>query len=127
MRIGAWQRLYSAVSTDECRTWTKPRPISVFGILPTVLTLPDGVLALATGRPGNTLSFSFDNGYTWPWTLRLLDQTKPEHPSTRNSTLVQVEPGRLLYVYDYGYRRPDPGYDIPHAVEGVFVDVSTTH
>ena len=80
MRIGAWQRLFAARSSDGCRTWTQPREISVFGILPTVLTLPGGVLALATGRPDNTLSFSFDDGESWPWTLRLLDQTKPPPP-----------------------------------------------
>ena len=124
MRIGAWQRLYAAWSKDECRTWTKPQPISVFGILPTVLTLPDGTLALASGRPDNTLSFSFDNGESWPWTYRLLDQTNPLHPSTRNSTLIQVKPGRLLYLYDYGYRRPDPEVDVPHAVEGRFIEVA---
>jgi len=124
MRIGAWQRLYSAVSTDECRTWSRPTEISVFGILPKVITLPDGTLALCTGRPDNTLSFSFDNGESWPWTLRLLDQTNPRHPSTRNNDMIQVSPGRLLYVYDYGYRRPDPGVNVPHAIEGVFVDVS---
>lgn len=124
MRIGAWQRLYSARSTDGCRTWSKPKEISVFGILPTVLTLPDGVLALCTGRPDNTLSFSVDDGESWPWTLRLLDQTNPDHPSTRNNTMIQVAPGRLLYVYDYGYRRPDAGVNVPHAIEGVFVDVS---
>ena len=126
MRIGAWQRLYSARSTDQCRTWSKPREISVFGILPTVLTLPDGVLALATGRPDNTLSFSFDDGESWPWTYRLLDQTNPLHPSTRNSTMIQVAPGRLLYLYDYGYRRPDKDVNVPHSVEGRFMEVSTT-
>ena len=125
MRIGAWQRLYAARSSDECRTWTEPREISVFGILPTVLTLPGGVLALASGRPDNTLSLSFDDGESWPWTYRLLDQTNPLHPSTRNSTMVQVAPGRLLYIYDYGYRRPDPEVDVSHAIEGVFIDVST--
>jgi len=63
-----------------CLTWSKPREISVHGILPTVLTLPDGTLALASGRPDNTLSFSFDDGESWPWTYRILDQTNPLHP-----------------------------------------------
>ena len=127
MRIGAWQRLYSARSADGCRTWSRPEPISVFGICPTILTLPDGILALASGRPDNTLSFSFDEGESWPWTLRLLDQTNPHHPSTRNNAMIQVEPGRLLYIYDNGYRRPDPEVDVPHAVVGRFVEVAATH
>ena len=99
---------------------------SVFGILPTVSTLPTGVLALATGRPDNTLSFSFDDGESWPWTYRILDQTNPLHPSTRNSTLIQVAPGRLLYIYDYGYRRPDPEVNLAHRIEGRFIEVSAT-
>jgi hypothetical protein len=66
MRIGAWQPLHIARSSDDCRTWTNPRPIPVFGIRPVVLMLPGGILALASGRPDNTLSFSFDNGESWP-------------------------------------------------------------
>ena len=125
MRIGAWHRLYAAWSKDGCRTWTKPREISVFGIYPKVLTLPGGGLTLCTGRPDNTLSFSFDNGESWPWTYRLLDQTNPLHPSTRNNNMIQVEPGRLLYLYDTGYRRPHPEVDVPHAIEGRFIEVHT--
>jgi hypothetical protein len=123
MRMGAWKGLYTARSADGCRTWTRPRPISVFGILPTVLTLPDGVLALASGRPDNTLSFSLDDGESWPWTYRLLDQTDTLHPSTRNSTLIQVEPNRLLYLYDRGYRRPDPEVHVTHGVDGTFIKI----
>ena len=126
MRIGAWQPLHIARSSDDCRTWTQPRAIPVFGIRPVVIALPDGILALAAGRPDNTLSFSFDDGESWPWTLRLLDQTNPHHPSTRNNALIQVEPGRLLYLYDCGYRRPDPEVDVSHGIVGHFIEVSTT-
>ena len=125
MRIGAWQPLHAVWSEDEGHTWTPPRPIPVFGILPTLEMLPGGILALATGRPDNTLSFSFDGGESWPWTLRLFDQTNPLHPSTRNNGMIQVSPGRLLYLYDTGYRRPDPEVEVPHAVEGQFIEVST--
>ena len=125
MRIGGWQPLYAVWSEDQGRTWTSPRPIPVFGILPTLASLPGGILALASGRPDNTLSFSLDEGESWPWTFRLRDQSNPHHPSTRNNGMIQVTPGRLLYLYDYGYRRPDPGVDVPHAVEGRFIEVST--
>ena len=39
--------------------------------------------------------------------------------------MIQVAPGRLLYLYDTGYRRPDPEVDVPHAVEGRFIEVSS--
>ena len=125
MRIGAWQPLHIARSSDGCRTWTKPRPIPVFGIRPVVLTLPDGILALASGRPDNTLSFSFDDGESWPWTCRLLEQTNPLHVSTRNNWIIQVEPGRLLYLWDNGWRRPDGDVGIPFGIMGQFIAVST--
>jgi hypothetical protein len=126
MRMGGWQPLYAAWSDDGARTWTSPRKIPIFGILPTILTLPGGILALASGRPDNTLSFSLDGGESWPWTLRLRDQTNPYHPSTRNNGMVQIDPGRLLYLADTGYRRPDKGVDVDHRVEGFFVNVATS-
>jgi hypothetical protein len=79
---------------------------------------------MASGRPDNTLSFSLDGGESWPWTLRLRDQTNSNHPSTRNNGMVQVAPGRLLYLADTGYRRPDAGVDVDHRVDGFFIDVA---
>jgi hypothetical protein len=125
MRMGAWKNLYTARSADGCRTWTKPRAIPVFGILPTVHAMPSGIVALASGRPDNTVSFSFDHGASWPWTCRLLDQTDPFQPSTRNSTMIPVGADQMLYLYDRGYRRPDGNVDVPHGVEGRYVTVES--
>ena len=138
MRMGSFHPLHTTCSTDQGRTWApqadqRPgchfegwpaRPIAVSGILPTVLTLPDGTLALCTGRPDVTLSFSFDNGYHWPWTYRFIEDNKPEEQSTYNNTMVQVAPNRLLLMYDHGDNSGKiPEYNGPRRILGHFVDV----
>jgi len=138
MRLGSWHPLYSTVSADEGRTWApqadrRPgcyyadwpaRPLSVDGILPTVLTLPDGTLALCSGRPDVTLSLSFDNGYHWPWTYRFLEDNKPEEQGTYNNAMVQVAPGRLLLMYDHGgYHPRPPEFTGTRRIVSHFVDV----
>jgi len=125
MRLGSRHPMYAVKSSDEGHTWDRPRPLSIHGILPTVLTLPGGTIALASGRPDVTLSFSFDDGYRWPMTFRFLEDGKPEDPSTRNNTLLQISPNRLLYMYDYGYHPTPPGVDVEHRIEARFIDVAT--
>jgi hypothetical protein len=137
MRLGSYHPLYATVSKDEGRTWAPPadqrpgcyyegwpvRPIAVHGILPTVLTLPGGVLALCTGRPDATLSFSFDHGYHWPVTHRFIEDNQPEEQGTYNNTLAQVAPGRLLYAYDHGGYHPlPPERTAPRRIVGHFID-----
>ncbi len=142
MRLGSFHPLYTTCSADEGRTW-KPqadqrpgcyyegwpaRPIAVYGILPTVLTLPDGTLALCTGRPDATLSFSFDNGYHWPCTYRFLEDNKPDEQGTYNNTMTQVAPNRLLMMHDLGgYHARVPESKGPRRIVGRFIDVEATH
>ena len=138
MRLGSWHPLYSTCSANEGLTWApqadrRPgcyyadwpaRPLSVDGILPTVLTLPDGTLALCSGRPDVTLSLSFDNGYHWPWTYRFLEDNKPEEQGTYNNTMVQVAPGRLLLMYDHGgYHPRPPEFTGPRRIVGHLVEI----
>jgi len=140
MRLGSCHPLYAAVSSDNGRTWTPPadrrpgcyyetwpaRPIAVHGILPTVLTLPDGTLALCSGRPDATLSFSFDDGYHWPVTCRFLEDNKPEEQGTYNNTMIRVAPNRLLLLYDHGGNSGKiPEYNGPQRIVGHFIDVET--
>ncbi len=138
MRLGSFHPLYTTRSADEGRTWRpqadqRPgcyyagwpaRPISVHGILPTVLTLPDGTLALCSGRPDVTLSFSFDRGYHWPWTYRFIEDNKPEEQGTYNNTMVLVAPNRLLLMYDHGGNSGRiPEYNGPRRIVANLIDV----
>ena len=53
-------------STDEGKTWTKPHAITKTGVMPRLLQLDNGVLVLASGRPGMQLRFSIDGkGEQW--------------------------------------------------------------
>lgn len=140
MRLGSFHPLYATCSPDEGRTWRpqadqRPgcyfegwpaRPLAVHGILPTVLALPGGALALCSGRPDVTLSFSLDHGYHWPWTHRFLEDNKPEEQGTYNNTLVEVTPTRLLLMYDHGGNSGAiPEYRGPRRILGHFIDVET--
>ena len=124
MRLGSWHPLYATQSTDGGRTWTSPRALPVWGIMPTVLALPCGAVALVSGRPHVTLSFSLDRGYRWPYTIRFLEDGKPEDPSTRNTAMIQVEPNRLLHMYDHGGYHPLPEeFKGKRRIVGHFIDI----
>ncbi len=138
MRLGSFHPLYATCSSDNGRTWapradrrpgcyyeTWPaRPLAVHGILPTVLTLPDGTLALCSGRPDATLSFSFNNGDHWPVTHRFLEDNKPEEQSSFNNSMIQVTANRLLYLYDIGRNSGKvPEYCGPQGIIGHFIDI----
>ena len=75
-----------------------------------MIQMKNGLLALSTGRPGPIgIHFSADDGKTWsertvvadfPGTT---DARVPNHKqlSTCYTGMVEVEPGRLLVVYDH--------------------------
>lgn len=49
--------MYSSISKDKGKTWTKPAVISTSGVLPRLLTLDNGITVLSSGRPGVQLRF----------------------------------------------------------------------
>jgi hypothetical protein len=62
-----YRPLYVSWSDDVGQTWTKPVPTRphLMNILPTLVTLDNGVVAAVHGRPGVHVAFSTDNGHTW--------------------------------------------------------------
>ena len=93
---GGSAKMLLAESSDGGRTWKKrffPRP----GVRPRLLLMSNGVLVCAFGRPGNNLMFSTDFGRTWGREIRL---TPADARSTGYVGLAEVEPGKLLAVYD---------------------------
>ena len=98
-----------AWSSDDGKTWTRPVSTPFKGVAPRTRRLSSGVLACTYGRPGPvTIMFSMDGtGEKWSHVTELFDGM-----STRYTDLIEVEPGRVLVVYDsvpYGW---DP---IPYA------------
>ena len=65
-RVSGAQPLGRSYSQDAGRTWSAPDRLPARSVAPTVVRLENGVLALSTGRPGISLSFSTDpRGSEW--------------------------------------------------------------
>ncbi|MBN2564002.1 MAG: exo-alpha-sialidase [Phycisphaerae bacterium] len=117
--------MLSARSRDGGKSWELGR-ISKPGVMPGLLELSNGVLVCAFGRPGNSLMFSLDGGRTW---IREMTLTAADVRTTGYVDILEVEPGRLLVVYDAWDTPPanvwlwEPPPPVC-AVWGVFVDVS---
>jgi hypothetical protein len=111
-------------SADDGKTWTKPASTPYKGVALRVRRLSNGVLACTTGRPGPVVvMFSVDGtGEKWSHVTPIF-----AGKSTHYTDFIEVEPGKLLVVYDstpYGW------YEIPfadggarNAIEGTFVSV----
>lgn len=66
MRTGMVSPMLESFSYDRGVTWSIPKAISPNGVDPSLLLLKNGVLVLASGRPGIQLRFSFEGkGERW--------------------------------------------------------------
>lgn len=110
MRRGGDNIMYKSWSTDDGATWSKPSSLGFKGVEPVMIQMKNGLLALSTGRPGPIgIHFSADDGKTWSERTVVADfpgKTDagiPNHKqlSTCYTGMVEVEPGRLLVVYDH--------------------------
>jgi sialidase-1 len=88
-------------STDGGRTWSKPRPIGVWGLPSHLLRLHDGRLLMTYGQRreplGNQARISDDHGETWSEPIILQgDATSGDlgYPST-----VQLDDGSLVSIW----------------------------
>jgi hypothetical protein len=112
-----------AKSKDDGNTWDV-RDFGRPGVNPVLLRMSNGVLCLAYGRPGNNLLFSCDDGETWGNEVAL---TAADIKTSGYVGITEVEPGRLLAVYDVhdtdtsGIWLWEP--EEVNGVFGVFVDV----
>jgi BNR repeat-like domain len=96
-------------SSDDGHTWTSPVSLPYKGVALRVRLLSNGVLACSTGRPGPVvLMFSMDGtGKTWSHVTPIF-----AGKSTHYTDFVELEPGKLLVVYD---NVPFDWYAIPWA------------
>lgn len=73
MRSGSAAPMYKTISMDKGVTWSKPEPFTPNGVKPSLMLLDNGVLVLASGRPGVQLRFSFDGkGENWTEVIDML-------------------------------------------------------
>ena len=107
MRTGATSPMYISFSKDQGQTWSIAKPFTSNGVRPTLLKLNNGVLVLASGRPGVQLRFSFDGkGENWTNPIDMLPyiedykKTKDNGAATCGyASLLKVDDNSLYMVY----------------------------
>ncbi len=95
-RVAGNEPLRQKRSFDGGRSWGEERILASAGaVMPCLLRLSDGTLALLSGRPGITLSLDFGGvGDDWqPVELY-------RGPGSSYGTIVETSPGKLLVLYD---------------------------
>jgi hypothetical protein len=122
-RTGESGYLGQAWSSDDGKTWSRAESTPFKGVAPRIMRLSNGVLACTYGRPGPvTIMFSLDGtGRKWTNITPIFTGM-----STRYTDLIEVEPGKVLVVYDsvpYGWD-PIPLADkvSKNTIYGTFVE-----
>ena len=80
MRTGSWHPSYIARSTDNCRTWSKPKQFDRIGVFPQIKRLGCGVTLASYGRPGLFVRATDDeSGQVWqdPIEIKLSESGTP--------------------------------------------------
>jgi hypothetical protein len=92
--------MYASRSFDKGVSWSKPEVMAPFGVLPRLLQLENGVVVLASGRPGVQLRFSTDPGATeWTDPFEMLSWEGEGAPSCGYTELLAMGPDRFLLIY----------------------------
>lgn len=105
MRTGGNTPMYSSISKDQGRTWTTPKPIAPNGVFPQMLLLSNGVLVLASGRPGLQLRFCLDGtGENWTDPIDMMhfmkeDGTPDIYASCGYAGLMPINHNSFYLVY----------------------------
>ena len=132
MRVGSgpeWN-LARAYSKDGGESWSPADRLPAFSVEPSLMRLSNGTLTMSTGRPGIYLWLSSDpRGHSWQsidlvarhneWALSPEYVIVPEpsgdndrrhanDQTTAYTELVEIEPNRLLIVYDRTARAWSP-------------------
>jgi len=110
--------MYASHSKDLGKTWSKPEVIAANGVLPRLLLMKNGVVVLASGRPGVQLRFS-KNGEDKTWTdpFEMLPyQNEKDQVSCGYTGLIATGKNSFLIVLsDFKYKTP--GGDIRKAIK----------
>ena len=121
---GTHEPCFVTRSADWGKTWTTPEILTPFGVMPKLVLLDNGVIALVYGRPGVQLLFCTDSkGEVWHTPVNLLPEAAektravaaargPEQPSGTirnrtnpirdtcgNCTALKTGPDRFLVAY----------------------------
>lgn len=101
--------MYLSTSLNKGVSWSKPKVITGAGVLPRLLELDNGIVALASGRPGVQLRFMLnDNTDDWSVPFEMLPWINNEVFSCGYTQLLKVDANSFLIVYsDFFYKTPE--------------------
>jgi len=108
--------MYSSWSKDMGKTWTKPKVIAPSGVLPKLLKLENGILALSSGRPGVQVRFSED-GEKWTEPLDFVPVTEadPHKDTCGYTSLLATGPDRFIIAYSH-FKHPNEKGELRKAI-----------
>ena len=90
------ESLLMSRSNDGGQTW-KHKRMYINGVMPKLRRLSNGLIVLATGRPGNSLYISSDDGRSFG---REITITAPHIKTTGYCDVMEVSPDKILVIYD---------------------------
>jgi len=93
-------------SKDEGKTWSEPVEVHPTGVMPVATLLDNGIIVAFTGRGGNRVAASRDNGLTWHCQHNIMFTGQSPNFSGHNA-IVPVGGGRALLIYSHNHRHPD--------------------
>ena len=111
--------MYWTNSSDKGVTWSTPKVFTGSGVLPKLLEMDNGIVALAAGRPGVQLRFMLNNDPNdWtepfemlPWVGSDLQQTEGDvntGASCGYTQMLKMDNNSFLIIYsDFQYKTPD--------------------
>lgn len=110
--------MYVARSTDQGKTWSKPEVFTRAGVLPRVLQLKNGVVALVSGRPGVQLRLSLDGqGKTWTDPFEMMPfEGEEKAVSCGYTELLETGPDRFLVIYS-DFQHPIGNNEVRKAIK----------
>ena len=95
-----------ARSKDEGKTWSAPIEVHPTGVMPVAALLDNGIIVAFTGRGGNRVAASRDNGLTWHCQHNVMFTGQSPNFSGHNA-IVSVGGGRALLIYSHNHSHPD--------------------
>lgn len=105
MRTGMTAPMYKTISHDKGISWEKCEPFTPNGVMPRLLLLKNGVLVLASGRPGIQLRFSVDGtGRTWTEPIDFIHFMNENGTFTRDvscgyASILEANENSFIIVY----------------------------
>ena len=101
--------MYVSTSTNKGVSWTKPKVFTGAGVLPKLLELDNGIVALASGRPGVQLRFMLnDNADDWSEPFEMLPWVPNETFTCGYTGFLKIDANSFLIVYsDFWHSTPE--------------------